>query len=68
MAMRTDARYRAMNDADGPFIAQHFYERLLAENMVTADIVPYALDYAASALRKGGASPARWATFIHVGA
>jgi hypothetical protein len=57
-----------MNDADGPLIAKRFYEKLFAEDVITLDTVPYALDEAAAELRKSGAPPERWATFIHMGA
>jgi hypothetical protein len=57
-----------MNDEDGPFIAKHFYDNLLSNEQVTADDVPYALDYAVTKLRKRGVPPERWATFIHMGA
>jgi hypothetical protein len=60
--------HRAMSDVDGPLIAKYFYERLFAEDMITVDAIPYALDYAVTELRKAGAPPERWATFIHVGA
>jgi CHAT domain-containing protein len=59
---------RAMNDADGPRVARLFYERLFAEKVITTDIVPYCLDHAVTELRRSGASPERWATFIHMGA
>jgi hypothetical protein len=59
---------RAMKDADGPFVAKHFYERLFANKEITADSIPSALDYAVTELRKSGVSPERWATFIHMGA
>jgi hypothetical protein len=57
-----------MNDADGPQIAKLFYQRLFAENVITMDAIPYALDYAVRELRKSGVPPERWATFIHMGA
>ena len=57
-----------MNDADGPQVAKLFYEKLFAEDVITLDTIPYALDYAVAELRKTGASPERWATFIHMGA
>jgi hypothetical protein len=57
-----------MNDMDGPFIAEHFYERLFAEDTITLDMIPHALDYAVSQLRKSGIPPDRWATFVHMGA
>jgi hypothetical protein len=57
-----------MDDADGPRVAKLFYERLFAEDVITLDAIPYALDYAVAELRKDGVSPMRWATFIHMGA
>jgi hypothetical protein len=57
-----------MSDQDGPYVAQHFYGKLLEKNQIEADDVPYALDYAVTELRKSGAHPERWATFIHMGA
>jgi hypothetical protein len=59
---------RAMNDADGPIVAQLFYEKLFASGTIERDTIPYALDHAVSELRKKGVPPERWATFIHVGA
>jgi hypothetical protein len=57
-----------MYDLDGPRVAKLFYERLFAEEVVTLDTIPYALDYAVAELRKDGVPPERWATFIHMGA
>jgi hypothetical protein len=57
-----------MEDIDGPQVAKLFYEKLFAEDTITLDVIPYALDYAVSELRKSGVPPRRWATFIHVGA
>jgi hypothetical protein len=57
-----------MNDVDGPEVAKLFYERLFAEEIITLETIPYALDYAVAELRKSGAPPERWATFIHIGA
>jgi hypothetical protein len=57
-----------MDDIDGPQVAKLFYERLFAEDVITLDAIPYALDYAVAELRKSGVSPSRWATFIHMGA
>jgi hypothetical protein len=60
--------FRAMDDADGPQVAKLFYEKLFAEDVISLDAVPYALDYAVGELRKSGVSSKRWATFIHLGA
>jgi hypothetical protein len=57
-----------MNDADGPIVAKCFYEKLLAEDVLTLDAIPYVLDYVVAELRKSGVPPERWATFIHMGA
>jgi hypothetical protein len=57
-----------MNDRDGPFVARHFYEKLFENKTIGADDIPYALDYAVTELRKTGAAPDRWATFVHIGA
>jgi hypothetical protein len=57
-----------MDDTDGPLVAELFYKRLLSEDVITLDAIPYALDYAVGELRKTGVSPERWATFIHMGA
>jgi hypothetical protein len=57
-----------MGDVDGPFIATRFYKKLLEGATIDVNSVPYALDDAVSALRMSGASPERWATFIHMGA
>jgi hypothetical protein len=59
---------RAMKDADGPRIAKLFYETLFEEEQISLDTIPYALDRAVTELRKSGAPPERWATFIHIGA
>jgi hypothetical protein len=57
-----------MSDTDGPIIAEIFYKRLFAEDVITLDAIPYALDYAITELRNTGVPPERWATFIHMGA
>jgi hypothetical protein len=57
-----------MDDTDGPIVANLFYRRLFAEDIITLDAIPYALDYAVAELRKTGVAPERWATFIHMGA
>jgi hypothetical protein len=57
-----------MSDEDGPYIAEHFYGKLFEKIRIGADDIPYALDYAVAELRKSGAPPERWATFIHMGA
>jgi hypothetical protein len=57
-----------MHDQDGPYVAKVFYEKLFENNSIDVDAIPYALDYAVSALRTKGVPPERWATFIHMGA
>jgi hypothetical protein len=57
-----------MDDSDGPRIAKLFYEKLFAENIISLDAIPYALDYAVAELKKSGVPLKRWATFIHMGA
>jgi hypothetical protein len=57
-----------MSDEDGPAVARAFYETLLAKEIIDADDVAYALDEAVSILKGRNVSPARWASFIHVGA
>jgi hypothetical protein len=57
-----------MRDDDGPFVSKRFYEKLFDSGIIDVDTVAYALDHAVAALRDSGASPERWATFIHMGA
>jgi hypothetical protein len=57
-----------MHDEDGPRVAKIFYEELFKIEVVDAASVPYALDHAVMELRRSGAPPERWATFIHMGA
>jgi hypothetical protein len=57
-----------MHDMDGPKVAQWFYEALLENETIELDDIPYALDEAVQKLRDTGASPARWATYMHFGA
>jgi hypothetical protein len=59
---------RAMGDADGPRMARYFYERLFAEDVITLNAIPYALDHAVTQLRKTNVPSERWATFVHMGA
>jgi hypothetical protein len=35
-----------MNNEDGPLVVKTFYEKLLAEDKITVDAVPYPLDHA----------------------
>jgi hypothetical protein len=60
--------FRSIWDDDGPAVARVFYEVLLAEEVIDADAVAYALDAAVSKLRSDGVSPSRWASYIHLGA
>jgi hypothetical protein len=57
-----------MNDADGPRMAQWFYEALLEKEVIELDDIPYALDSAVQYLRQSGAPASRWATYMHWGA
>lgn len=57
-----------MYDEDGPRMAQWFYETLLQKETIDLSDIPYALDAAVQRLREMGASPYRWATFMHLGA
>ena len=57
-----------MGDTDGPKIAESVYNELLSKDILELDDIPYALDLAVERLRATGAPPARWATFIHIGA
>lgn len=57
-----------MYDADGPRMAQWFYEALLKKEEIDLDDIPYALDTAIQKLRAEGAPAARWATYMHMGA
>lgn len=57
-----------MNDYDGPAVATSVYTELLEADAFELDHVPYALDQAVQKLRKSGAPPSRWATFVHMGA
>jgi hypothetical protein len=60
-----------MNDADGPLVAQLIYEALFPKvsegEFLDHHAIPYALDDAIYELRKTGATPARWAPYIHMG-
>jgi hypothetical protein len=60
--------HRAMKDIDGPYVSRRFYNKLFESETIEANLVPYALDHAITALRKSGVPPERWATFIHMGA
>jgi hypothetical protein len=60
--------FRRMRDADGPRVAEWFYEELLVNEMIQFDDIPYALDKAVRKLRNTGAPATRWATYIHLGA
>jgi hypothetical protein len=67
-AVFDNVMYRAMTDADGPKIAKAFYRSVFANQVITTDDIPYALDDAVAELRYSGVSPERWATFVHMGA
>jgi hypothetical protein len=57
-----------MDDADGPYIARKFYQKLFEGPEIEISSVPYALDEAVTALRNKGVPATQWATFIHMGA
>jgi hypothetical protein len=57
-----------MGDEDGPTVARKVYATLFAQDSISAEDVPYALDAAVQDLRWSGLPPSRWATFIHLGA
>jgi hypothetical protein len=64
-----------MGDADGPDLAQWFYEDLFSNEVIDADAVAYALDAAVEKLKvkiRPGLGAARWALrwapYIHMGA
>jgi hypothetical protein len=59
---------RSMSDIDGPFVARIFYDELFSHDTIDTASVPYALDIAITKLRRNGATPERWAPFIHMGA
>lgn len=59
---------RAISDSDGPKVAEWFYKDLFAKEVTDANSVARALDVAVRKLRDAGATPERWASFIHVGA
>jgi hypothetical protein len=67
-ASELSTKHRAMSDQDGPFIAKRFYEKVFESGSIDVDTVAYALDDAVTELRKSGAPPERWATFVHMGA
>jgi hypothetical protein len=60
---------RSMDDVDGPVVAKAVYQRLFQNETeyLDFDVIPHALDDAAQVLRKEGAAPHRWATYIHLG-
>jgi hypothetical protein len=62
-----------MGDADGPDLAQWFYEDLFSNEVIDADAVAYALDAAVEKLRakiphRAARWALRWAPYIHMGA
>jgi hypothetical protein len=58
---------RAIADADGPMVAQWFYEELFAHDIIDGNAVAYALDTAVRKLRESGVPLERWAPFIQMG-
>ena len=59
---------RAIDDSVSPLVARKVYERLLEDDLLDAEAIPYALDAAVRELRRQKYSPNHWAPFIHVGA
>jgi hypothetical protein len=62
-----------MGDADGPDLAQWFYEDLFSNEVIDADAVAYALDAAVEKLRvkipqRAARWALQWAPYIHMGA
>jgi hypothetical protein len=64
-----------MGDADGPDLAQWFYEDLFLNEVIDADAVAYALDAAVEKLKvkirpriRAAQWVLRWAPYIHMGA
>jgi hypothetical protein len=58
---------RAMDDIDGPFMAERIYKRMFRNGGLELSVIPYALDDAARELRDLGAPASRWATYVHFG-
>lgn len=64
----TDLWYdRAMNDMDGPFMAERIYRRIFSNGKLDLGVVPLALDEAVRDLRESGVPASRWATYVHFG-
>jgi hypothetical protein len=63
-----DASCRAMDDVDGPFVAELVYRRIFQRGHLDLGAVPDALHDAVCELRGRGVHPSRWATYIHIGA
>jgi hypothetical protein len=65
--------FRSISDADGPKIADTFYENLFKESIAMGASQPdttqaaRALHVAVAKLRSENASFARWVPFIHMG-
>jgi hypothetical protein len=58
---------RAMDDLDGPFMAQRIYARIFKDGRLDLDAVPHAVDEAVRQLRESGVPASRWATYVHFG-
>lgn len=63
-----DLLRRAMDDVDGPFVAELVYRRIFRNSRLDLASVPDALHDAVCQLRDRGVHPSRWATYIHIGA
>jgi hypothetical protein len=59
--------HRAMDDIDGPFMAERIYRRIFIHGVLNMAAVPYAVDEAIRELRDSGVSASRWATYVHFG-
>lgn len=58
---------RAMDDIDGPFMAERIYQRIFKDGGLDLMAVPYAVDDAVRELRELGVPASRWATYVHIG-
>jgi hypothetical protein len=56
-----------MCDADGPKVAQYFYQSLLTKDHVDLNNMAYALDEAVHKLRRSNVPASRSAPFMHMG-
>ena len=61
---------REIYSIDGPIVAQFVYEEIMRGDVLDADAVAYALDFAVRKLRedRGRGMAQGWASYIHIGA